>query len=162
MKRAIVASIGLLLCAWWWLHPRHVLPTSADVSQKARVLADVAAYRADVRWYSVEHHDDVSWRTVQRGPVRFELWTTHRAKLETDTWSIVVNLDRVKEIVCERRHYHVPAPPHVALKLSFRDDTPEDDVGYANELFGATFDQTREAEYTALCERHGLRKDGDW
>jgi len=29
-------------------------------------------------------------------------------------------------------------------------------------LFGVTFDQAREAEYVALCDRHGLRKEGDW
>jgi hypothetical protein len=162
MKHAVVASIGVLLCVWWWCHRRDARPSSDDVSRKAAVLVDLANDRRGLRWYSVEHHDDVSWRTVQQGPATVEVWKTHRAKLETRTWSIVVNLDRIKDIVCERRHYHAPEPPHVALKLSFRADPPENEHGYANELFGVLFDQARQADYVALCQRHGLRKEGDW
>ena len=164
MKRIVFASVALLVCAWWWFHPRNTRPNHADVTRSARVLADIARLRGGgIRWSPTEDLETVACWNYQHEPAAVEGSSYQVATIRTATWDLVVNLARIEDIVCDRQFHHVPEPGYVELKMSFRGEPEEEQDEWApRELFGVRFDQERQAEFIALCDRHKLRKDGDW
>jgi hypothetical protein len=163
MRRIVVVIVALSIGAWWWSHSRRAQPAVPDVAKTGRVLADLAADGGGLQWETTNGHvpvqgDGVEFRTTQDAPASIRV-ASDAAMIETQTWRIIVNLDLVTEVVCERRFIHEPPPPLILLYVSFRKG-PDDDVGFPDTLFTVRFDQAREADFIALCERHGLRQDG--
>jgi hypothetical protein len=162
MKRIIVMFVALALGAWWWSHARRVQPAAPDVAKTERVLADLAAYGGGLHWETTNgrhrvQSPGVEFRTTEDAPASIDV-ALDMARIETRAWRVLVNLNLVTEVVCERHYIHVPQPPRILLYVSFRKG-PDNDAGFPDVLFTVRFDQTREADFIALCERHGLRKD---
>jgi len=162
MKRIVVMTVALAIGAWWWSHARGAQPTVPDMAKTERVLADLAAYGGDLQWETTNGHvpgqHGVEFRTTQDTPASIRV-AFDSARIDTQTWRVIVNLRLVTEVVCERHFIHEPQPPLILLYVSFRKGS-DDDAGFPDTLFTVRFDQAREADFIALCERHGLRKDG--
>jgi hypothetical protein len=155
MKRSGVAIAASVIAAWWWMHPR----AQVDVARSERVLVDLAGYGGTLRWRTIEDGGGgahgIGFQTLQAAPATIEL-ARGRATIETATWRVEIDLARVHEVVCERRFVHYPPPGTVLLDLSFRAGREDDN------LFTVAFDEAGEDDFRALCERHGLRRVGDW
>jgi len=160
MNRILIAIVALAVCAWWF-RPRRASTTSPDVAQSERVLADLAAYGGGIRWFNDRQlaEQGVAFWTTQQAPATIKV-SRNQATIETAAWGLHVNLNLVTEIVCERNFIHHPEP-YVLLWVSFRKGPDIDDV-FPDELFTVMFDEAREADFRALCERHGLRKGRGW
>jgi hypothetical protein len=163
MRRIVVVAVALLIGAWW-SQSRRARPAVPDVAKTEHVLDDLAAYGSGLQWETTNGRvplqgDGVEFRTTQDTPASISV-AVHAASIETQTWRIIVNLDLVTEVVCERHFIHVPEPALILLYVSFRKGPDHD--GVPDTLFTVRFDQAREDDFIALCERHGLRKDALW
>lgn len=154
----------MALLAWWVSRERHAPQVAgAGAGLTERVLGDLASYAGSLTWEASSEHGDLGgaaiqvWN-VQDGPAAFD--ASHgKAVIESSAWRVVVNLGLVSEIVCERRFIHVPSP-FVWLDVSFRKGP--DKNGYPDKLFTVRFPDEREDDFRRLCDRHRLRKVGDF
>jgi len=153
MKRVLVI-VALVLGVLWWRHePREPV----DVANTERVLSDLAAHRGIV-WETTRNQGSLEVRTYQHEPAHIEV-AYGKARIATGDWRMIVELDKVTEIVCVRQFHHYPEP-WVWLELSFRKG-PDDEDGYPDVLFSVVFDESDEAGMRSICDRRGLRKVGD-
>jgi hypothetical protein len=167
MRRAVIVMVVMSVVAWWWLRSRHAGPPSsgaaADVAQTERVLADLAADRGGIRWDVLHPRSGGSYglwfQAFQSAPATVTV-ARDMATIETSAWRVTIDLAHVTEVVCERRFIHHPPPGTVLLDVSFRKG-PDDEDGFADDLFTVAFDESRDADFRALCARHGLPTVGD-
>src|SRR5438128_1416757 len=157
MKRLFVMLVPAAFVVWWW--QRAPAPTTApDETRTAHVLVDLAKHTGDLRW-DVSHDDlgtnhGLELRTIQHKHASIDLWYG-RATVETPNWRITILLERVTDIVCEREFME---PDTVFLNMSFRNGP--DEIGERHELFTVRFEQDREDDFRAICDRYQLRRDG--
>lgn len=164
-RRTAALVAGTLAIAGWWLwHDRGKPPAAPreDDRAKAHVLLDLAAYGGGLQW-DTPHipwtGDGVQFCAIQPALASFEIFGSG-VEIRTSTWSVYVALEQVTEIVCER-HYHHHPEPFVWLYVAFRKG-PEDEDGHADELFQVRFREDREPDFLQFCDRHRLRKIGDF
>jgi len=163
MRWTLGFVVATALAAWWILRP-HATPVAGNEALTERVLRDLAAYHHGELWWDIRNGqgslfgDGVWVRSTQTRPASIEVehgWV----QLQTPTWRVIVELDKVHEIVCRRDFIHEPPPGFLMLFVEFRKG-PDDEDGYPDELFEVMFPQEQEAYFIALCKRYGLRRIG--
>jgi hypothetical protein len=142
-----VFVIVVLVAGVWWYVRDEPPPTVAT----AQVLTDIASQR-DLRW--VIDRDGVEVLLDQHEPATI-LVEHGQATIATGEWRTDVTLAKITTIVCERRFHHWPEPGWVELFVSFQQG-PDD------EMFIVRFPEEQEAGLRSICDRNGLRRDGDW
>jgi hypothetical protein len=148
-----VFVIAVLVAGAWWYFQDEPPPTVAT----EQVLDDLANERG-LRW--AIYRDGVEVVLDQHEPATI-IVEKGEATIATGDWRASVTLANVREIVCERRFHHWPEPGWVELFVSVREG-PDDEDGFADEMFVVRFPEEREASMRSICDRHGLRRDGDW
>jgi len=165
MRWTLAFVVAGSLAAWWLMRP-HAVRHGTDPAVTERVLRELAAYDGGELWWDIRNGqgslfgDGVWVRSKQTGPASVEVkhgWV----EIEVPAWRVIVELSKVTEVVCDRQFIHQPPPGFLILELSFRKG-PDDEDGYGDELFSIMFPQEQEADFIALCDRHGLRKIGDF
>ncbi len=158
MSRRVLVVAALACAVWGVIKLRGGSPQHVDTIVTERVLHDLARDNARILYHT--DRDGLSTRFDQQDLATFDVGHG-TATIATKEWTVSVELDRVTEVVCERRHIHWPEPGHVLLDVAFRNG-PEDEDGHAPELLRVQFEQGHEVYFQALCDRHKLRKIGDF
>ncbi|MGE0868375.1 MAG: hypothetical protein AB7P03_07430 [Kofleriaceae bacterium] len=158
-RRWMMLVFAACAAAWFAWGGSSATPTSTPQAGKRPgrvedVLRDLAVYRDTIYWNisstrSIEG-TPVEFRTVQGKPAKVEVDPPF-ATIETTAWRVTVRPTMVDEAVCTRQFVE---PDIVFLLVELR--------AAGNTLFHVEFPQAQEPAFRKLCERHGLRKIGDF